>query len=460
MTYVAFPRGYIAAPGSGCTVTPATDDQAREVDQIDCTDTAAITRVIARVGDGRDFVQAEGVAIRAELDGGAGDDDVRSGSAQVTRATLLGGPGSDEMGSRTADVIMDGGPGVDLMFSGPGDDHFTGGSGFDLVSYDDRDVPITASIGDTTVDGDPASGELDIIDGDIEGLGGGSGADILTGDGRTNVIEGGSGNDRIEGGGEADILEGGPGSDVLEARDGVPDRVGCGPDADTATVDDFDSPGSCELVSSSPQLQPDRDGDGVLAPGDCNDLDAGIAPGAFDVPENGVDENCDRADTIVRDRDRDGLEPPLDCDDANAAIRPGTEEIPGNLVDEDCSGGSAPFPKVSAAVLLAVQLFPPKTRLVSLTVADLEGGERIDVACRGRGCPFASTSARAAADAESFVLRKQLRKRKLAKGARLTVTVTRLDGVAKVVVLTMRSGKAPSRKQQCVAPPGVKAELC
>ena len=78
---------------------------------------------------------------------------------------------------------------------------------------------------------------------------------------------------------------------------------------------------------------------------DCDDTDAGINLGAYDVPNNGIDEDCvggDATQTGTNDLDGDGQDSVadggLDCDDENPSVYDGASETPANGIDEDCDG--------------------------------------------------------------------------------------------------------------------------
>ena len=72
---------------------------------------------------------------------------------------------------------------------------------------------------------------------------------------------------------------------------------------------------------------------------DCDDGTASTYPGAFEVPYDGVDQDCDGADLIDVDGDGYAGGTGSDCDDDDASIHPGASEIPYDGIDNDCDGG-------------------------------------------------------------------------------------------------------------------------
>jgi hypothetical protein len=71
---------------------------------------------------------------------------------------------------------------------------------------------------------------------------------------------------------------------------------------------------------------------------DCDDTDATINPGAEDIADDGIDQDCDGADaTDITDDDGDGFTSDVDCDDTDAAVNPDATEICDG-VDNDCDG--------------------------------------------------------------------------------------------------------------------------
>ncbi|WP_457610802.1 putative metal-binding motif-containing protein [Lutibacter sp.] len=86
--------------------------------------------------------------------------------------------------------------------------------------------------------------------------------------------------------------------------------------------------------------------------GDCDDDNDAINPLAYEIPENGIDDNCDGDTDLVEhyiDADGDGygsnlfsaaegVTNNLDCDDSNAEIHPFTKELLDDNIDNDCDG--------------------------------------------------------------------------------------------------------------------------
>ena len=194
---------------------------------------------------------------------------------------------------------------------------------------------------------------------------------------------GGTGADGLFGGGGIDTFDGGPGNDNIVARDGQPEtQVNCGADFDTAITDDADTRNSCEEVEG------DADGDGVRVPADCDDTRPTIRPGATDVPDNGIDEDCSGVDAVAADRDRDGTPRPQDCNDSDATVRPGLAETIGNDVDENCDGRIDPFPPIIGGVSHAWDRRGSGTVNLRLQAKRFARNTAIEMRCDGRGCPF------------------------------------------------------------------------
>jgi hypothetical protein len=275
---------------------------------------------------------------------------------------------------------------------------------------------------------------------------GGDGNDTLYGGDGVDVLAGGAGNDTLIGGNGVDEFFGESGEDIVEARDGVPERIACGSGDDQARNDFTDILAECERGI-------DADRDGFASAIDCDDGAANIHPGAVDVLENGVDEDCDGRDAVNLDRDADGFGVPADCNDRDPAIRPGTVEIRGNDVDENCDKRAEPFGLLRSLVVSSFAFGNASTGVRALVVRNAPKGARVTLTCSGPGCPFSSTKRfTVPRDLAAVSLTRLLKGAALKPGARMTVTVTATGLVGRTYGYGFRRQDVPSMSTTCRAP--------
>lgn len=202
------------------------------------------------------------------LDGGAGNDmltpdDDDSGAGDV----VVGGPGEDTL--QTGNGVGTNGP-IGVSFDGVANDGYPGEA--DNYATDLEDLSATGVAPSINFVGNDARNVVQLRSESADTVYGLGGDDLIDGANGNDVLDGGAGNDTIYGGGNDDTITGGPGVDSLsgegsasglyvsiagndriDARDGNPESLNCGPGADTAIVDAADvvpqDPGSlCEVV--------------------------------------------------------------------------------------------------------------------------------------------------------------------------------------------------------------------
>ena len=197
----------------------------------------------------------------------------------------------------------------------------------------------------------------------------------------------------------------------------------------------------------------DVDADGSTVPGDCDDGNATIHPGAPDPRGDGIDQNCDLFDGDANDRDGDGSTVPGDCDDANPAIHPGATDIRGDKIDQDCANGDAK----PVALPWSYDVFISADGHITRLKVKAAKGAKVTVKCSGKGCPD-TASFRSKGRVKSL---KSRYRKALGSGATITIRAVKKRFKGREARFTYRGSKRQVKTRvRCLKPGSLKTTKC
>lgn len=151
-----------------------------------------------------------------------------------------------------------------------------------------------------------------------------------------------------------------------------------------------------------------------------------------------------------------------DCNDASAAVHPGAADTTPDGIDQNCDGHDAAATPVLKPAISLGGVFTKTSKLTRLAVSGAPVGAKVVLTCSSRklGCGSFTSKSVTVASAKPVQLGTFVKKLKLKKNAKLTVSVTKAGSIGAYVSFTVRSRKSPLRRALCLPPGTATPQAC